>query len=135
MLTPYDLGMVRDVLTGLQMRQEQVDAIVETLSSRASALDSADPAAVQQAWFGGSSTGSHRLGTNTTMARDAVVEEFGRMVQGLQGYREAVRTFAAGMTSAEDTSVATMANIDRAVSYTQAPEFNGGRGTPPTQEG
>lgn len=122
MLTPYDLGMVRDVLTGLQMRQQQIDAIMSTLDSRADSLEASEPATVQPAWFGGSSTGSNRLGTNTTMARDAVVEEFGRMVHGLRGYREAVRTFAEGMTAAEDTSAATMANIDRAVSYTQTPE-------------
>lgn len=127
------MGIVRDVLTGLEMRQEQIDSIMDTLDTRAEVLEAAEPSRVQPGWFGGSANGSHRLGTNTTMARDAVVEEFTRMVEGLRGYREAVRNFATAMTEAEDTSAATMANIDRAVSYTQSPKLH--RGTASTQEG
>lgn len=115
-----DFGLIRDVLTGLEVRQEKIDEIMVMLGEHSDTLQGTEVTEVPATWFGGSPTGHHRLGSNAAMARDEVRKEFLAMAEGLRAYREAVRDFARDVTAADETTTQSMANIERGVACTGA---------------
>ena len=92
-----DFGLIRDVLTGLEVRQEKIDEIMVMLGEHSDTLQGTEVTEVPATWFGGSPTGHHRLGSNAAMARDEVRKEFLAMAEGLRGIpREKTRRTTIG---------------------------------------
>lgn len=107
---------IRNVATvaGVSVDDPALQAIVEQLEQDAGSVGSSHPHGVGQGWFGGSTTGGHRLATNASMAHDEAVSAFRELEQGLRLYGDAIRDFAADMHQADETAGTMTASLRQA---------------------
>lgn len=92
-MLPSDIGIVRAAMTALNAPQDLIDQIVDLLDTNSEDLGGHVVTKPAQGWFGGSDTG-HRIAVNSTMAHQAVEEEFQKLADSLRTYSGAIRTWA-----------------------------------------
>ena len=93
MLTATDVGLVADFMTGINAPPDLIQEVVGILNDQSAGLDGQRVTRVGQDWFGGSTSGQ-RLGVNTEMAHQEVVEEFQKLADTLRKYGEAIHQWA-----------------------------------------
>lgn len=124
MLPMEDRMLLEDVFRGIQLAPKTIDDIMTMLNAEAETMDAGKPVDVDGAWFGGSSTGGHRLATNTTMAHQAIVDEMKAMIAGLRGYRDNIRLWAEDLTDADQTSATVLTGFETAAGCVTSPTFD-----------
>ena len=90
MLVAGDIGIIRSALTNvLGTSPDVVEQIIDLLQSNSEDLGRQVVTGPGQSWFGGSHTG-HRIAVNTTMAHQAVEEEFEKLADSLRQFSVAI---------------------------------------------
>ena len=102
-----DIGLVANAMTALQVEPDVVEKITELLLTNSEELNGQVVTKVSPGWFGGS-TNAHRIGVNTTMAHQAVEEEFQKLADSLRDYSDAITTWANDVRDVDGTSSAEM---------------------------
>jgi hypothetical protein len=123
MLPMEDRMLLQDVFNGIQLAPETIDEIMTMLDAEAQTVDAGQPLDVDGSWFGGSSTGGHRLATNTAMAHQAIVTEMKDMVAGLRGYRDNIKLWAQDMTNVDQDIATVMTGFETAADCVTSPTF------------
>ena len=137
-----DIGLVANALTALNVDQDIVDEVTAMLLDNADDLKSQVVTNVAPGWFGGSSN-AHRIGVNTTMAHQAVEEEFQKLADSLRGYSDAISQWANEVRDVDGTTNAEMlarqaaleqvnTTIDDARDESSSDGIGDGSYTPPT---
>ena len=124
MLPMEDRMLLEDVFRGIQLAPKTIEEIMTMLDAEAETMDSGKPLDVDGSWFGGSSTGGHRLATNTAMAHQAIVDEMKAMVAGLRGYRDNIRLWAQDLTDVDQDSATVMTGFETAAGCVTSPTFD-----------
>lgn len=78
---------------GITIDRVELQRIVDDLNSDSGSVRSSKPDEVDPSWFGGSSTGGHRLATNATMAHAEALDAFREMAEGLEQYGQVIEQF------------------------------------------
>lgn len=100
-----DIGLVANALTALHVDPDLVAEVTEMLLDNSDDLESRVVTDVAPGWFGGSSN-AHRIGVNTTMAHQAVEEEFQKLADALRGYSDAITQWANEVRDVDGSSTA-----------------------------
>jgi hypothetical protein len=145
MLTAADVGLVTDVMRGINAPEDLIQDIVTLLTTHSDDLGGTTVTAVGPDWFGGSTTG-HRIGVNAQMAHQEAEQEFQKLADSLRAYSDAIKLWADdvrdvdGSTNAEMTTrAATLAQvndtIDRARDQSSSRTMGDGQYTEPPAAG
>ena len=145
MLTAADVGLVTDVMKGINAPESLIQRITALLTSNSDGLGDTKLIPVGTDHFGGSTTG-HRLGVNAQRAHPAAEPEFQKLADSLRSYRDAIKLWADdvrdvdGSTNAEMTTrAATLAQvndtIDHARDQSSSSTMGDGRYTEPPAAG
>ncbi len=102
-----DIGLVANAMTVLNAPPDLIEEVVSLLQSNSEDLNSQVVTEVGPGWFGGSANG-HRIGVNTTMAHQAVEEEFQKLADSLREYGAAITQWATEVRDVDSTSGAEM---------------------------
>lgn len=102
-----DIGLVANAMTVLNAPPDLIKQVVTLLENNSEQLGSQVVTAVSPGWFGGSTTG-HRFGVNTTMAHQAVEEEFQKLADSLREYSSAIMQWAEEVRDVDGTTDAEM---------------------------
>ena len=102
-----DIGLVANALTVLNVEPDLVAEVTDLLMQNSDGLEGQIVTDVAPAWFGGSDT-AHRIGLNTTMAHQAVEEEFQKLADSLRAYSDAINLWANEVRDVDGTSNAEM---------------------------
>ena len=134
MLPLEDQVLLNDALHGMSVDPAVIAEIMTLLDTRADTLTTArdDMAPVPASWFGGSSTGGHRLATNANLARDAVIDELENMVKGLRAYAQEIAAFRNDVESTEAGIAAHLTAVQRTAECTTVPTIGAGQCGAPT---
>lgn len=118
------VGILRD----LQLPEELIDQVRSTLHDQAEQLHGSRPSPFGAGVFGGAPTG-HNLEHHAGVAQQHVVEAITEMVQGLQGYADNLRGFAADLrerdyAAAHDLDAHTKRLLERAQGTTTGHDYH-----------
>lgn len=108
MLTAADVGLVTDVMTGINAPESLIQSITALLTTNSDGLGGTEVVPVGVDHFGGSTNG-YRLGVNAQMAHQEAVDEFQKLADSLRTYSDAIKLWADevrdvdGSTNAEMT--------------------------------
>ena len=109
MLTAADVGLVTDVMKGINAPESLIQSIRTLLTTNSDGLGGTKLVPVGTSHFGGSTNG-HRLGVNAQMAHQEAVDEFRKLADSLRTYSDAIKLWADdvrdvdGSTNAEMTT-------------------------------
>jgi hypothetical protein len=102
-----DIGIVTNAMTVLKAPPDLIQEIRELLLDNSDGLQSQVITEVAPGWFGGSPN-AHRIGVNTAMAHQAVVEEFQRLADSLRDYSAALQKWASEVDGVDASTGAEM---------------------------
>ena len=114
-----DIGIVANAMTVLNVEPDLVSDITELLLNNSDELNGQVVTKVAAGWFGGS-TNAHRIAVNTTMAHQAVEEEFQKLADSLRQYSEALNQWASEVRDVDATSNAEMTQRQSALEQVNA---------------
>ena len=109
MLTAADVGLVTNVMKGINAPESLIQSIRTLLTTNSDGLGGAQLIPVGTSHFGGSTNG-HRLGVNAQMAHQEAEQEFQKLADSLRAYSDAIKLWADdvrdvdGSTNAEMTT-------------------------------
>jgi hypothetical protein len=109
-----DIGLVANALTVLNVEPDLVAEVTDLLMQNSDGLEGQIVTDVHPGWFGGSSN-AHRIGVNTTMAHQAVEEEFQKLADSLRAYSDAINLWANEVRDVDGTSNAEMTQRQAAI--------------------
>jgi phosphopentomutase len=106
---PLDMGIVAGAMAALNFEPDVVAQVVALLETNSEQLDQQGRSVtrVPADWFGGAPT-AHRIGVNTSMAHEAVEEEFQKLAASLQQYGAAIAQWGNDVRDVNDTTAAEM---------------------------
>jgi hypothetical protein len=145
MLTAADVGLVTNVMKGINAPESLIQSIRTLLTTNSDDLGGTKLIPVGTSHFGGSTTG-HRLGVNAQMAHQEAEQEFQKLADSLRAYSDA-NTLGAddvrdvdGSTNAEMTTrAAALAQvndtIDQARDQSSSSTMGDGQYTEPPAAG
>lgn len=104
-----DFGLVAGAMAALSFEPDVVAQVAELLEENSEQLDQQGRAVtrVPSDWFGGAPT-AQRIGLNTSMAHQAVEEEFQKLADSLQQYGAAITQWGAEVRDVNDQTAAEM---------------------------
>lgn len=102
-----DIGIVTNAMTVLNAPPDLIQEIRELLLENSDGLKNQIITEVAPGWFGGS-TNAHRIGVNTSMAHQAVVEEFQKLADSLRDYSTALEQWASEVDGVDAATSAEM---------------------------
>jgi uncharacterized protein YukE len=114
MLTASDVGLVTNLMTGINASPDLIAQIVSLLDSNSDGLTQQRVTEVGPDWFGGSATG-HRIGVNARMAHQEVEQEFQKLADSLRAYSEAIQQWADEVRDVDGTTNAEMTQRQNAL--------------------
>jgi hypothetical protein len=114
-----DIGIVTNAMTILKAPPDLIAEIRELLIDTSDGLKKQVITEVAPGWFGGSTNG-HRIGVNTKMAHQAVVEEFQKLADSLREYSKALEQWAKEIDGIDATTSADMAMRQAALEQVNA---------------
>ena len=109
MLTAADVGLVTNVMKGINAPESLIQSIRTLLTTNSDGLGGTKLVPVGTSHFGGSTNG-HRLGVNAQMAHQEAEQEFQKLADSLRAYSDAIKLWADdvrdvdGSTNAEMTT-------------------------------
>ena len=109
MLTAADVGLVTNVMKGINAPESLIQSIRTLLTTNSDGLGGTKLVPVGTGHFGGSTNG-HRLGVNAQMAHQEAEQEFQKLADSLRAYSDAIKLWADdvrdvdGSTNAEMTT-------------------------------
>ena len=109
MLTAADVGLVTNVMKGINAPESLIQSIRTLLTTNSDDLGGTKLIPVGTSHFGGSTNG-HRLGVNAQMAHQEAEQEFQKLADSLRAYSDAIKLWADdvrdvdGSTNAEMTT-------------------------------
>ena len=107
MLTAADVGLVTDVMKGINAPESLIQSITTLLTSNSDGLVGTEVLPVGTGHFGGSTNG-HRLGVNAEMAHQEAVDEFQKLADSLRTYSDAIKLWADEVRAVDGTTNAEM---------------------------
>ena len=145
MLTAADVGLVTNVMTGINAPESLIQSIRTLLTTNSDGLGGTKLIPVGTSHFGGSTNG-HRLGVNAQMAHQEAEQEFQKLADSLRAYSDAIKLWADdvrdvdGSTNAEMTTrAAALAQvndtIDQARDQSSSSTMGDGQYTEPPAAG
>lgn len=136
MLPMEDRDLLRSALTSLSVEDQVIEEIFKVLDSSTTSLAATPVPTIEPSWFGGSFTGGVRLGTNASMAQEAVEEEMAKLIETLRDYRQNLEIFRDDVYDTDATVATTIARIQSASERVDPIRFGEGPATlPPATEG
>lgn len=114
-----DIGIVTNAMTVLHAPPDLIQEITELLLDNSDGLQNQIVTEVAPGWFGGSPN-AHRIGVNTAMAHQAVVEEFQKLADSLRQYSEALNLWAEDVRDVDGTTSAEMTQRQAALEQVTA---------------
>lgn len=116
-----DIGIVTNAMTVLNAPPDLIQQIRELLLENSDGLESQGQVVTDVAptWFGGSAN-AHRIGVNTQMAHQEVVEEFQKLATSLREYSEALQLWAEEVSGVDATTGAEMVSRQQAIEQVNA---------------
>ncbi len=113
---PLDIGIVAGAMAALNFEPDVVAQVVTLLETNSEQLDQQGRSVtrVPADWFGGAPT-AHRIGVNTSMAHEAVEEEFQKLAASLQQYGAAITQWGNDVRDVNDTTAAEMQRRSQAL--------------------
>ncbi len=140
-----DIGLVANAMTVLNAPPDLIEQVVSLLETNSEELGNQIVTDVGPGWFGGSPN-AHRIGVNTTMAHQAVEEEFQKLADSLRQYGTAITQWAEEVRDVDGTSSAEMTmraaaleqvttTLDEARSESSTTEMGDGRYDDPAANG
>jgi hypothetical protein len=102
-----DIGLVANAMTVLNVEPDLIAEITELLLDNSDSLQGQVVTNVAPGWFGGASN-AHRIAVNTTMAHQAVEEEFQKLADSLRAYSDAITLWASEVRDVDGTTNAEM---------------------------
>ncbi|WP_457189044.1 hypothetical protein [Nocardioides sp. P5_E3] len=145
MLTAADVGLVTNVMKGINAPESLIQSIRTLLTTNSDGLGGTKLIPVGTNHFGGSTNG-HRLGVNAQMAHQEAEQEFQKLADSLRAYSDAIKLWADdvrdvdGSTNAEMTTrAAALAQvndtIDQARDQSSSSTMGDGQYTEPPAAG
>lgn len=107
MLTAADVGLVTNVMKGINAPESLIQSITALLTSNSDGLVDTEVVPVGTGHFGGSTNG-HRLGVNAQMAHQEAVDEFQKLADSLRTYSDAIKLWADDVRDVDGTTNAEM---------------------------
>jgi hypothetical protein len=107
MLTAADVGLVTDVMKGINAPESLIQSITALLTSNSDGLGGTEVVPVGTGHFGGSTNG-HRLGVNAQMAHQEAVDEFRKLADSLRTYSDAIKLWADEVQTVDGSTNAEM---------------------------
>lgn len=103
----FDFGLIAGAMAALNFEPDVVEQVVDLLETNSEQLDQQGRTVtqVQAGWFGGAPS-ANRIGVNTSMAHQAVEEEFAKLAASLQQYGAAITQWGAEVRDVNDQTVA-----------------------------
>lgn len=114
-----DIGLVQSAMTALNAPPDLIEQIVDLLKTNSEDLGAHAVTKPQQSWFGGSVNG-HRIAVNTTMAHQAVEEEFQKLADSLRTYESAIKTWEEDVRDVDAISQAYVLQREQALEQVHA---------------
>ena len=116
-----DIGIVTNAMTVLNAPPNLIQQIRELLLESSDGLESQGDVVtdVAPSWFGGS-VNAHRIGVNTKMAHQEVVEEFQKLANSLRDYSEALEIWANEVNGVDADTNAEMTMRQQAIEQVNA---------------
>ncbi|MBL0748818.1 hypothetical protein [Nocardioides baculatus] len=111
-----DIGIVTNAMTVLNAPPSLIQQIRDLLLENSDGLESQGQGVtdVAPSWFGGS-TNANRIGVNTRMAHQEVVEEFQKLANSLREYSEALQLWATEVAGVDADTNAEMTMRQQAI--------------------
>lgn len=103
----FDFGLIAGAMAALNFEPDVVAEVVGLLETNSQELDQQGRSVtrVPADWFGGAPS-ANRIGLNTSMAHQAVEEEFQKLADSLQQYGVAITQWGNEVRDANDQTVA-----------------------------
>ena len=103
----FDFGLIAGAMAALNFEPDVVEEVVALLDTNSQQLDQQGRSVTQvpAGWFGGAPS-ANRIGVNTSMAHQAVEEEFQKLATSLQQYGAAITQWGAEVRDVNDQTVA-----------------------------
>ncbi len=118
-MLPYeDQVLLQDTLVSLSVKDTVIKMIMTMLQDQETELKNDPLPEIQEAWFGGSHTGGHRLAANTMQASTVVETQLQDMLIGLRQYREAIKAYADDALATDENIAVSLTHITKAVACT-----------------
>jgi len=116
-----DIGIVTNAMTVLNAPPDLIEEIRALLLDNSDGLQSQGHVVTDVApgWFGGSPN-AHRIGVNTKMAHQEVVDEFQKLANSLRDYSEALEQWATEVRDIDATTNAEMTMRQQALEQVNA---------------
>ena len=102
-----DIGLVASAMTALNVDPDIVDEVTQMLLDNSDGLKGQVVTDVAESWFGGSGN-AHRIGVNTKMAHQEVVDEFQKLADSLRDYSDAILKWASDVRDIDGDTNAEM---------------------------
>lgn len=115
MLPREDMELLTQSLQIINAPPGLIERIVNDLNDNSDGLGGQQVTRVGEGWFGGA-TNAHRIGVNTTMAHQAVDEEFTKLADALREYGAAIKQWANEVDGVDATTNAEMTARSTALS-------------------
>ena len=133
MLPLEDRELLTQTMVGLNIDADTITSLMSSFDTAADGMEKDEVTPVSSTSFGGSYTGSYRLGTNVQMAHEAVAHELKKMAAGLRGMSSSVQAFGKDMETTTQQTVASMSLLEASTECVAAPAFDAGTCTLPTE--